>query len=352
MAIISSVGTAVPPHKMEQAEVKQLIKSLISDPQLHKYLTVFDEAQIEQRYFVADSAWLKLPQPFRMKNQLWVDQGVELAVTSAEKCINQVTGFSFKDIDAIISITSTGILTPSLDAYLLNRLELREDIKRTPLFGLGCAGGANGLARAFEFLKAYPDQSVLLVAVELASVAFHPDCLDTKEIVASALFGDGAAAVLLLGEKHSKRKILERTMLIRDASSRTKHHSMDVMGWEVGNDGFHVVFDKVIPQLIKPFWQPHFKELMQKHGIDPDQLAYLIVHPGGRKVIEEVGQIVNPTKLSYSRMTLKQFGNMSSPTVLFVLNEVLKRPSIDKGHAILSALGPGFSSELLLLEVV
>ncbi|MDV2580788.1 type III polyketide synthase [Alkalibacillus haloalkaliphilus] len=351
MAVIASVGTSVPQHKFTQTFAKDVVSGLTQSNSLKKYLSVFDEAAIEERYFVSNEKWFKTNHGLEERHKLWLEEGVNLAKEAVWRCLGD--DFELSDVDAVVSVTSTGILTPSMEVHLLNELNFSPYIKRMPLFGLGCAGGAIGLSRAFEYLKGNPEQAVLLISCELASVAFHPFNLRPKDIVGAAIFSDGAAATLLLGENHPKVKDLNRKMVIKATDSKVKLHSMNVMGWDVKDDGFHVIFDVTIPKLIEPFWKPHVDRLLKAQDLSMEEIKHIVAHPGGRKIIEEIERLTpNPNLLQPSRNVLKQYGNMSSPTVLFVLQEVMKQNELEKGYALLSALGPGFASEVVLMEVI
>ncbi|GAA0459216.1 type III polyketide synthase [Alkalibacillus silvisoli] len=353
MALIASVGTAVPKYQFEQSFAKDIISQIVPSNSLKKYLSVFDEAAIDHRYFVTDETWFQQAHHgLKERNDLWLNEGIKLAKEAIKNCLGEV--YDVSNVDAIVSVTSTGILTPSMEVHLLNELNFKTDIKRMPLFGLGCAGGAIGLSRAFDYIKAHPDESVLLVTCELASVAFHHQNLKPKDIVGAAIFSDGAAATLLLGENHPKaNRSNQSQFFIKSSDSKVKPKSMDVMGWDVHDDGFYVIFDVSIPKLIEPFWKSHVDQFLNKHKMKAEEIKHIIAHPGGRKIIEEMERVLlTPNLLSHSKKVLSQYGNMSSPTVLFVLNELMKQADLEQGYALLSALGPGFASEVVLMEVV
>ncbi|NIK11025.1 type III polyketide synthase [Alkalibacillus almallahensis] len=351
MAIISSVGTSVPRHRFSQSEAKQFI-SQYTNESLQKYLAVFDQAAIDTRYFAADREWLHSENKLSDRHQLWFEEGLNLAQEAVENCLGNYD--QSLEIDAIISVTSTGILTPSFDAHLINELQLSSSIKRMPMFGLGCAGGAIGLARAFDYLKAHPDESLLLVCCELASTAFHPRDLTKKDIVGAAIFSDGAAAVLLLGANHDLVKQSEGcTVQINTTDSKLLPDSLDVMGWDVKDDGFHVVFSQKIPRLVNSFWAPQVQEFLERNNLTQNYLNFVVAHPGGKKIIEQLEDIIpDSLKLDTAKSVLRQFGNMSSPTVLFVLQSYINQELKQGDKGLLTALGPGFSSEILLLEVI
>ncbi|MET3682297.1 alkylresorcinol/alkylpyrone synthase [Alkalibacillus flavidus] len=348
MSTIASIGTSLPQYTLSQPEAKQFIRPFVSDS-LTKYLSVFDESGIDHRYFAADREWLTEDHGFKDRQTLFESEGVVLAVKAVEHCL---AGWDDLNLNAIITVTSTGVLTPSLDVNLMNRLHLSPSLKRMPLFGLGCAGGAAGLSRAYDYLTAHPDQAVLLVCCELASTAFHPQNITIKDIVGSAIFSDGAAAVLLMGDEHLQlNRIPSPKLKIRATDSNILPDSMDIMGWNIEDNGFHVVFSRRIPSIVSSFWQQHVTDCLSAQHTSVDQLDFAMIHPGGRKILDEIQRITSfDSSINHAREVLRQYGNMSSATVLFVLRAMVNTLKQSQ-QGILTALGPGFASELVLLEV-
>lgn len=353
MAVIHSVGTATPSYSFTQADIKSIVSSLVIDPRLRRFLSVFDQTDIANRHFVVHPQFFEKTRSFGERNELFQKSGVDLALEAVQKCFDNQNQIDPSAIDAIISVTSTGVLTPTLDAELINRFGINEQSVRMPFFGLGCAGGASGLARAYDYLKAHPTHSVLLVTTELASIAFHPDHFTPKDIVGAALFADGAAAVILLGKDHSCRTDKHEYQL-SGTSSRLKTDTMDLMGWEIKDDGFFVIFSKEIPQLIDSFWKNHLDEFLFSNQLELGEITHFLAHPGGKKILNEMEKILDSDQhVDFSKQVLNQYGNMSSATVLFVLEKFLNANHLAmKGKQIISALGPGFSSELILMERV
>ncbi|GAB4073613.1 type III polyketide synthase BpsA [Barrientosiimonas marina] len=358
--MISSVGIGIPPHDMTQASIKSLVKNIFSSEEerlVNRLLPVFDHAQIDRRQLAVDADWFKQAHSFEEKNTLYQKLAVKHSLQAIDACLTNQQYLQqtvpYEAIDMIIFVSSTGLATPSLDTFLMSERPFREDVKRMPLWGLGCAGGANGLARAHDWIKAHPDQNVLLVCCELCSLTFQKDDVQKSNIVGTALFGDGAGAALVIGDdsplmaygKGSKPRIA-------DTSSATKKNSHDVMGWRVTNAGLEVIFSKQIPALVRSFWQQHMTTFLHKSRIEPQSIQSYIAHPGGKKVLEAMAGVVQaPSDLfKHSYGVLQDHGNMSSATILYVLDRWMQEPVSDKFPSILSALGPGFSSELLLLE--
>jgi alkylresorcinol/alkylpyrone synthase len=255
---------------------------------------------------------------------------------------------SAQQVDHLIFVSTTGLATPSLDAYLINRLQMSPHIKRTPIWGLGCAGGVAGLSRAFEYVKAFPEQTVLLVALELCGLTFRQSDHSKSNFVATSLFSDGAAAALISGRKDIKRN----GPSILATESMIWPHSTDVMGWDIEDDGLKVIFSKDIPTIVRQKVRPVVDRFLQKSNLHLEQVDSFISHPGGRKVLEayEKALEVPAEKFHHAYEVLRDYGNMSSATVLFVLERVLKKHHRKDSYGLMTALGPGFSSELALLH--
>ena len=362
MVYVGSVGLGIPPYQLTQNEVKTLVTDLIKDKKVKKLLPVFDNAKIDKRQFVVDDEWIKEEHTFAEANNRYMSFAKDLSLQAIDACLTNrdilQIPVPYDAIDMIVFVSSTGIVTPSLDAYLLNERPFREDVIRMPLWGLGCAGGAMGLSRAYEWIRLHPDKNAIVVCCELCSLTFQKEDTSTSNIVGTALFGDGIAATLLIGEESNYISHLPNNRLrINGTSSFTKKHSTSVMGWNVTNNGLEVIFSKKIPKLVKTLWRDHVMHFLQKHNIKVTDLSAVVAHPGGRKVLEEMESAlsIHQKLLHHSYDVLKNHGNMSSATVIYVLGKWLNE-SIEKSFSeksgILSALGPGFSSELLLMEWV
>ncbi|MFC3038894.1 type III polyketide synthase [Virgibacillus xinjiangensis] len=359
MAYLSSVGTSIPEHNLSQEEVKQLITEIFpaSERKINRLLSVFDHALIENRQFVVEPDWYKKEHSFKERNDLYQQLAKKHMVEAVMNCLTDQHAYtadiSPSEVDMIIFVSSTGISTPSMEVELFNDLPFREDIYRMPLWGLGCAGGAIGLSRAFDWLRAHPEKTALVICLELCSLTFQKHDIKKSNIVGTALFGDGSAAALAVGEKSPLLKRVKRKMpRIITTDSRTKKHSQDVMGWNVSNTGLEVIFAKSIPQLVESFWKEHIYSFLHKTSLAEKHIHSFIAHPGGKKVLEAMEDVLETkkSKLSSSYEILRKHGNMSSATVLYVLGDMLRRKVDENEISILSALGPGFSSELLLME--
>jgi alkylresorcinol/alkylpyrone synthase len=346
---IVAVGTAVPPYVLSQSDAKAFARDLYGNSleQIDNMMSIFENTTIEKRYISCPPNWFREEHTYPERNEIYVKMACQLAEDAIRQCLEQ-SNIHAKQIDHIYFVSSTGIATPSIDAYLVNQLGLSLHIKRTPIWGLGCAGGVSGLSRAYEYTRCYPSSYVLFVAVELCSLTYRPQDNSKSNFVATSLFGDGAAAVLVVGDEVPLSKPVPTVV---DSMSTIWPNSLDVMGWEVVEDGLKVIFSRDIPTIVHQQVKPVVDTFLAKCEITIDDIAYMISHPGGKKVLEAYQSALqlSKNKFSFSYDVLKYFGNMSSVTVLFVLQQVLLTVPTS-GYGLMTALGPGFSSELLLLD--
>ncbi|KPC69379.1 chalcone synthase [Thermoactinomyces vulgaris] len=352
MPRIIAVGTAVPPYELRQIEARQFAKRLFGEtfPGIERLLKIFENTAIATRYVSKPLEWFERDHSFQEKNEAYVETACRLGAEAIQRCLAQ-TDITLDEIDHLLVVSTTGMATPSLDARLINYLGLRSDVKRTPIWGLGCAGGAAGLARAAALAKACPGDRVLLVAIECCSLTFRRQDRSKSNLVATSLFGDGAAAVLVkegTGEARSDGAYWEVT----DAASYCWPDSLDVMGWDFMDDGMKVIFSRDIPTLIKQEVKGVLEPFLATHQLTVPRLDRLYMHPGGKKVLEAYEEALgmSPDKLASAYRVLKQYGNMSSATVLFVLEQDMRQPLLPGERGLLAALGPGFSLEMVLLQ--
>ncbi|GGA61656.1 type III polyketide synthase [Ornithinibacillus halotolerans] len=358
MAIVCSVGQGILEYELTQDRVKDLVKDLFhyNEREVKRLLPVFDHAAIHKRQFVVPEQWFLKDHSFEDRNHLFQQHAITYSLQAMDNCINSSPlqdHISYEDIDLLVFVTSTGISTPSIDAYLMNERPFRRDVERMPLWGLGCAGGAIGLSRVYNWLKANPEKNALIVNCEFCSLTFQKTDQTKSNLIGTALFGDGVSAVLLLGEQSPFRKSLTRpSPFIKSYSSYTEKESTDVMGWKVINTGFEVIFSKSIPVLVHKIWKKHMEEFLHQVNLTSDKLSAFIAHPGGKKVLEAMMEAlhIQASKIRYSKEVLKEHGNMSSVTVQYVLGKWLEEKMNIGDKGVLTALGPGFSSEILLLE--
>ncbi len=354
MPRIASVATAVPPHRITQADAAAFaalhFRSHRKD--IDRLMPVFEHAGIETRYTCVPPAWFAAPKTFGEKNDLYIEWCTRLGETVARDCMARA-GLTPDAISHIIFVSTTGLATPSIDSRLMNVLSLGPHVVRTPLWGLGCAGGAAGLSHAYRAACVRPDACVLLVAVELCSLTFHFGDFSKSNVVATALFADGAAGVLVAGDALEFENHGRSCPVILGTQSTTWPDSLDVMGWNFDSVGMQVVFSRSIPGIVKAKVRTNIDEFLSAHDLTFDHIQHMVTHPGGMKVIEAYEEALGlpAERMTHARTVLRDYGNMSSPTVLFVLNRLLASDGRRTGnHAIVTALGPGFSAENILLQ--
>jgi alkylresorcinol/alkylpyrone synthase len=336
---ISGVQTVLPDHRYEQAEITEAFSRLTECDE--KLLRRFHEATgIRGRNLALPLADYAKLDSFARANDAYVELALELGERALAGALHKA-GVRPEKVDHLLFCSTTGLATPSLDAKLAQRMGLRPDVKRVPVFGLGCAAGAAGLSRLHDYLRGWPDHVAVLVCVELCSLTIQRDDTSIANLVASGLFGDGAAAVVATGRGAGPEVVATRSRLYPG----TEH----LMGWEVGDHGFRIVLDADLTKFVEQVLAADIREFLADYGLTPEQVATWVCHPGGPKVIEKIVQTLGlPAKaLDVTWSSLREHGNLSSVSVLHVLQETRGRPG---APAVLMALGPGFSAELLLLH--
>lgn len=350
MPKLTAIATAEPPHAVDQATARDFAHRLFGDrlENIDRLLPLFANAGIARRHFVVPENWFESDHSLEEKNNLYIEWATKLG-ESASRAVMERAGVTPDEINYIIYINTTGLATPSIDARLINRLGLQRDVRRTPIWGLGCAGGAAGLSHAFHYVLGHPDHRVLLVAVELCGLTFMTDDFSKSNLVATALFGDGAAAALVVGDA------VDGTGLsLLTTQSNFYPDSLSVMGWNIQSRGMQVVFDRRIPDIVAENSLAELEVLLSQNRLNRDDIAYYLYHPGGTKVLDAYQRAYGTADeaFRYSREVLKEHGNMSSVTVLYVIERYLaENGSRRDGYAVISALGPGFSSESLLAKL-
>jgi alkylresorcinol/alkylpyrone synthase len=346
---IASTATAVPAHAATQDQVKARLRQVLPLParRMDAAMELFDHAAVDCRYSVAPLEQLGTARGITEVQAHYREHAIALGRQVAAEALARAR-VDPREVDLLITTSCTGIMIPSLDAHLVNELGFRADVRRLPITGLGCVGGAAALARAHDFLVGFPDARALVVAVELPSLSMQRADLSLANLVSTAIFGDGAAAALLDGGGRSTRgvRVLETLAHIFPESTWA-------LGFDLQDDGFHSVLAKDVPFLLKSEIARLVKVLAERRGLSRDQLSCFVLHPGGRKILafaeEELGLRRDDTQPSWD--VLRGFGNQSSASVLFVLHEWLtKRQPAAGAHGILAAFGPGLSTEMLLLE--
>jgi alkylresorcinol/alkylpyrone synthase len=353
---IIAVATATPRHSTPQAQVRAFaaehFREIVeAEPRL---LEVFDNTGIDTRHSCVPLEWMAEERSFAAKNARYIEEAVPLACEVARRALERAH-LSATDVDHVIYLSSTGIATPSIDALIANRMGLRADVRRTPAWGLGCAAGAVGLSRARDFALADPHARVLVIALELCSLTFLPNDLSRRNLVALSLFADGAAAAVVTGSAVSDAggARAARPLVMRASRSTLWKDTLDVMGWELEEAGLRVVFSRSIPSIVIEHVRPGLDVFLSAHALRLDGVRHIIAHPGGTRVLGAYAEALDlpPSALDHAREVLRKFGNMSSPSCLFVLERVLDAGDIAPGdHAVIMALGPGFSAEFVLVR--
>ena len=339
-----SVATAVPPHAIPQAEAKLRAREAFGGKKalFDRLSGVFDNAGIAQRNIVAPGDWYMGDHGWHDRNSLYLQAAEQLFFDAAAAAIDKA-GLRPSEIDGVVTVSSTGIATPSLEARVGPRLGLRNGVRRLPVFGLGCAGGVSGLSTAARLASADPGSNWLMVTVETCSISIRLDSNDPAAVVATALFGDGAAAAVVTSGKHSLAHI-------GGSAERMWPDTLGIMGWEVEDPGLAVIFDRAIPPFITRELADAVDGMLGKLGLARGDIDRFCCHPGGVKVIDAIETALDlpQGELNIEREVLHDHGNMSAPTVLFVLERLLQR-GLPK-RVLMTAFGPGFTCAGLLLE--
>jgi len=286
---------------------------------------------------------------FTEANSAFVDVALDLAEQAMVAALDDAK-VKPSDVDIVFSTTVTGLSVPTLEARLAARVGLRQDVKRVPLFGLGCVAGAAGVARMHDYLRAFPDQVGVLLAVELCSLTIQRKDNSVANLVASSLFGDGAAAVVAKGADRAESG--RRGPRVLATRSRIYPDTEEVMGWNIGTDGFRIVLSVDVATVTDKYLGDDVRKFLSDHGLAPEDISTWICHPGGPRVIEAVENALDlpPDALDHTRKSLRSNGNLSSVSVLDVLSANMSDPPPPGSIGLMVAMGPAFCSELVLLE--
>ncbi|TMJ58631.1 MAG: type III polyketide synthase [Alphaproteobacteria bacterium] len=343
-----ALATAVPPHALGQEEVVERVKRLFGrSVELDRLLPVFVNSDITRRYSTVPIEWYDEPHGWAERNRRYLTGALDLLEIVAGRVLDHA-GLAAGELGGIVTVSTTGVATPSLDALLIERMRLPRNIARLPIFGLGCAGGVVGLARAADMAAALPGKPVLCLVVELCALSFRRDDLAKSNIVATALFGDGAAAGLLRCDSTSQSPAIIAT------GEHTWPGSLDIMGWDIADDGLKAVFSRDIPRLMQAELKPAVDDFLARQGLRRADVDRFVCHPGGPKVLDAFEEVfgLEPGALADARGVLRDYGNMSAASVLFVLERMLARSGAEAsawGRALMIALGPGFTAGFAML---
>jgi alkylresorcinol/alkylpyrone synthase len=346
---LAGIHAVLPPHRYTQAELTSAFADLCldQDPNQSLLRRLHASSQVSSRHLVLPLEQYATISGFKESNDLFIANAVQLGAAALSGAL-QRAGIVAADVDVVISTTVTGIAVPSIEARIAQVVGLRHDVKRVPLFGLGCVAGAAGIARLHDYLIGHPDEVGALLSVELCSLTVQRDDRSVANLVASGLFGDGAAAVIAVGANRP-----ELGPRVVDSRSRLYPDTERALGMDVGAGGLRIVLDTQVPALVKQYVGVDIRSLLAAHSLKVDDVAAWVSHPGGPKVIEaieaELALPGDPLELTWR--SLDQVGNLSSSSVLHVLRDTLDKRSLMPGApGMLMAMGPGFCSELVLLK--
>jgi len=350
-SVIAAVHGALPPHRYSQDEITEVLTGLPQFAPHADLLRRFHKtAKVEHRHLALPLEEYPRLNDFGHTNEVFIEQAVNLGSDAVSAALEDA-GLGAEDVDAIFSTTVTGIAVPSLDARIAGRLGFRPDVRRIPLFGLGCVAGAAGTARVNDYLRGNPDGVAVLVSAEMCSLNFAALGPDVAGLVGTALFADGAAALVAVGERRSEKLGITGPRII-DSASRLYPNSLRTMGWDVGAAGFQLVLSPDVPEMISRYLSSDMTGFLGAHDLAVDDIGVWVSHPGGPKVMEAITDTLSlpPNALELSWRSLAEMGNVSSASVLHILRDTMTKRAADGSPAVMMAMGPGFCSELVLLQ--
>lgn len=347
-AYLHGLSTALPAHCLTQVEVQKRAAIIFGGkyPQFDRLAKTFETAGIDNRYSVVPIDWFSQQHGWAARNAAFMIGAKAMFIDAAQLALKNA-GWAGQDVDCVVTVCSTGIATPTLDAQVFSEMGFREDIMRVPLFGLGCAGGVSGLSVAQSIAAGKPNAKVLLVVVETCSLSFRTDRLQKADIIATVLFGDGSAAACISSTPPTAGKVVS----FGQGYQKMWPNTLAIMGWDVDETGFGVVFDRSIPSFVSEEFAAATDGALKAAKLDHAQIDRYVCHPGGAKVVDAIeGALhLDQGSLDAERNTLRSVGNMSAPTVMFVMKSVLD--SGKNGQMMACALGPGFTASFLPFHV-
>ena len=345
---LHGLSTALPPNCLTQTEVQERAGIIFGDtyPQFDRLSKSFASAGIDRRYSVVPIDWFSEPHGWKDRNAAFTTGAKDLFIKAASIALKDA-GWDSASVDCVVTVSSTGIATPTLEAQVFSEMGFRDDIMRVPVFGLGCAGGVSGLSTAQAIANGRAGTRVLLVVVEACSMSFRADRLQKADIIATVLFGDGSAAACI----STQTPVGKATVALSAGYQKMWPDTLDIMGWDVDETGFGVVFDRSIPSFVTAEFAAATQGALEAANLNHAQIDRYVCHPGGAKVVDAIEGALNLEQgiLNAEREVLRNTGNMSAPTVLFVMREVLNAGTT--GQMMACALGPGFTASYMPFHV-
>lgn len=345
---LHGLSTALPPHCLTQSEVQKRAAIIFGQkyPQFDRLSKSFTTAGIDKRYSVVPIDWFSETHGWKDRNEAFISGAKAMFIDAANAALLDA-GWSGSEVDCVITVSSTGIATPTIDAQVFSEMGFRDDIMRVPIFGLGCAGGVSGLSVAQSVACARAGAKVLLVVIEACSLSFRADRLQKADIIAAVLFGDGSAAACICSNMPKGKP----AVTLGVGHQKMWPDTLGIMGWDVDETGFGVVFDRSIPAFVSTEFSVATSGALKAANLNHDQIDRYVCHPGGAKVVTAIEGALHLEQgsLDAERQTLRDTGNMSAPTVMFVMKSVLAAGHT--GQMMACALGPGFTASYLPFHV-
>ncbi|MFC8826444.1 type III polyketide synthase [Streptomyces sp. NPDC057137] len=355
MTRIAAVHGVLAPYRHTQSEITDMVARTCLPPGSDRRVLdrLHASARVRSRHMALPLDDYAKIDGFGAANDVFIEVAGDLGAEAVRGALD-TAGLRPEDVDLLLFTSVTGVAAPSVDARLVGRLGLRPDVKRLPIFGLGCVAGAAGVARLHDYLRGWPEQVAVLLSVELCSLTFQRDDPSPANLVATGLFGDGAAAVVAVGERFPATPgITAAGPSVVATRSRMYPDTGHVMGWAVTGSGFRVVLDPSVPDVVRRFLADDVRAFLAEHGLTPADITAWVCHPGGPKVLEAVGESLDLPEgaLDVTWRSLSEVGNLSSSSVLHVLRDTLARRAPEPGSpGLMIAMGPGFCCELVLLR--
>ena len=345
---ILSVAKQLPKYNRETKEIIPFVKHWMKGQETRfqrKVLKLFEGAGVDRRYSIMEADEVFLNSSFEEKNNIYVREVIKLAEQSLQKSLKKVD-LQPTDIDYIITVSCTGIMIPSVDAYLINSLQMRQDIVRLPVTEMGCVAGVSGIIYAKNFLKANPNKRAAVISVEAPTATFQHEDFSMANIVSAAIFGDGAASVILSSYEQDKGPN------VIDEAMYHFYDSIDVMGFKLVNTGLEMILDKKVPETISSHFPMIVHPFLERNNLTIEDINHLIFHPGGKKIVNTVEALFKSLgkNIDDTKEVLKLYGNMSSATVLYVLERFMDGDRQKGEKGLMLSFGPGFSAQRILLE--